>query len=101
MDEQRRIFDTFLRTNVRKCRPARKPHAYLQFYRGAVPHGEPLIEFAEDDVHKALDPDASDLVRWLLYQMRTHDNTTQKVVGLIFDRETVLSDVLEDPRDLR
>lgn len=101
MEDQRRIFDLFLRASAHKCRPSKQPHAYLQFYRGAIPHAQPLIRFTEEDVMRELDTDNSDLARWLLHQMRTHDNERQKVIGLIFDRTTVVSDVLEDPRDRR
>ena len=53
-----------------------------------------LIAFTRDDIVEALDANSSQLVRGLLEQMRTYDCTRERIVGLIFDKQTVLSDVL-------
>lgn len=95
MEEQRRIFDTFCALHAHKARPTEEPIAHLQFYNAAaMPIELPLLQLTRDDVLEALDADGSELVRWLLEQMRTYDCTRERIVGLIFDRRTVLSHVL-------
>lgn len=71
--------------------------AHLQFYRSAMPHDEPLLSFDREDVLDALDKE-SPLVQGLLQQISTYDCTRERIVGLIFDRQTVLAEVLRCPR---
>lgn len=99
MDEKRRIYDNFLRLHARKAAVSTEPVAHLMFYSTTMPVDQPLLRLDRDDVLDALDP-SSELVRWLLEQMRTYDCTRQRIVGLVFDRKTVLSDVLRCPSDL-
>jgi succinate dehydrogenase flavin-adding protein (antitoxin of CptAB toxin-antitoxin module) len=54
---------------------------------------QPLISMSVENLLEELDKDA-ELVRWLLNQMTTYDCRKQKLVALIFDRQTVISDVL-------
>ena len=76
-----------------RARPTEEPCVHLQFHAEAMPHDAPLLRLTRDDVLEALDPDA-ELVRWLLEQMRTYDCAHQRIVALVFDRRTVLSEVL-------
>ena len=75
-----------------------EPSAHLQFYSDQVDHSAPLLVFGRDDIMNELDTE-SELVRWLLEQMRTYDCRTQCIVGLIFDKQTVLSEVLRRASD--
>jgi hypothetical protein len=59
----------------------------------------PLLAMDREDVLEAMDSD-SRLVSWLLEQMRTYDCRTQRIVALVFDKRTVLSEVLRVPSDL-
>ena len=96
MERERRLFRGFLSVHERKAVPTDEPVAYLQFYNECMPVHTPLIKFTKEDVMKELDCDA-ELVRFLLHQLSTYDCTTQRIVGLIFDKRTVLSDVLLMP----
>lgn len=97
MEEKRKLFHTFLTLHAHKVGPTDEPVAHLHF----CPEGthllpgpvDPLIALSQDDILDALDPE-SELVRWLLEQLRTYDCTRQRIVGLVFDRQTVLSEVL-------
>ena len=104
MEAERKIFHSFLAMHAHKASTTKEPIAHLQFcdatYGSAdagstatIPHGAPLIALTRDQVMIELDA-SSDLVRWLLQQMNTYDPTTQRIVGLVFDRRTVLSEVL-------
>lgn len=95
MDEQRRTFHAFLAMHAHKATATEEPRAHLAFVdkSGSVPHDAYLLSLDRDDVVEALDTQ-SELVRWLLEQMRTYDCYTQRIVGLVFDKRTVLSEVL-------
>ena len=98
MDEKRRIYEAFLAMHCAKANPTETPIAHLQFYKGvSFPHDTKLIAFTQQEVMSELDT-SSELVRKLLDQMCTYQPTEQRIVGLIFDSHTVLSDVLRTPR---
>jgi hypothetical protein len=61
-----------------------------------VPHDASLVRFTKENVLSEMDKE-SDLVKWLLEQMCTYDCTCQRIVGLVFDKKTVLSEVLRCP----
>jgi hypothetical protein len=93
MQAERRAFHVFLSMHAHEARPTEDPVVHLKW------HGKedaPFLALDRDDVLDALDPSA-ELVRWLLEQMRTYDCTKQRIVGLVFDRQTVLSEVLRMP----
>ena len=84
--------------HARKAPCTREPVAHVHFYRGAAAHDEPLVAMTIDDVRDALDATA-ELPSWLLRQLHTYDCERERVVALIFDRRTVLSDVMRaEPR---
>ena len=57
-------------------------------------HGSlPWIRMDEEDILKDLDRE-SELVRQLMRQVTTYDFSTQTIVALIVDRQTVLSEVI-------
>lgn len=93
MERERRIFRGFLDLHARKASTTERPAAHMQFWSEGLGVDEPLLLMDEEDLLGALDVEASP-VRWLLHQLRTYDPARQKIVGLIFDRKTVLSDVL-------
>jgi hypothetical protein len=97
MDDQRRRFDAFLRLHAHKATTTDEPVAHLQWHDAAMPLDLPLLQLTRDDVVEALDADGSPLVRWLLQQMATYDCTRERIVGLVFDERTVLSEVLRAP----
>ena len=97
MEDKRKIFHTFLTLHAHKSTTTDEPIAHLQFHQEVMAPSLELIAFTADDVVEALDPDNCELVRWLLEQMRTYDCHRQRIVGLIFEDNTVLSEVLETP----
>ena len=96
MEQERRAFKVFLSMHAHKAVPTEEPVAYLQFYNGhSIPADAPLIKFTREDIVDCDDLDhTSELVRFLLHQMTTYECRSQRVVGLVFDRTRVLSDVL-------
>ena len=115
MDEHRRAFRTFLALHAHKATPTDEPAVHLLFLpdedggesgaagartptfrAAALAVDAPLLRLSRDEVCEELDTD-SELVRWLLEQMRSYDCTRQRIVALVFDRSTVLSEVLRMP----
>lgn len=95
MEEQRKIYSTFLALHASKASTTSSPKAHVMFYdqKTSMSPMQPLITMSMDDLLEELDKD-SELVRWLLQQMSTYDCCKQKLIALVFDRQTVLSDVL-------
>lgn len=93
MERERKIYETFLSMAAKRAPCPRERLCYLQFYDGHLSAETPLVAMSAQDVLDCLSPEDV-TVRWLLNQMRTFDPHTQKVVGLVFDRARVVSDVL-------
>lgn len=95
MDEYRKIYRNFLSLNAQKAAVTETPVAHVMFYRKGttMSPAQPLIAMSKEDLLKELDSE-SELVRWLMHQMCTYDCYKQRIVALIFDSKTVLSDVL-------
>ena len=95
-EERRRIYSVFLRLHSHKATPTQEPVAHLLFYdTDCLSPCARLVRFTREDVCEELDKE-SPLVRWLLKQMTEYDCYTQRIVGLVFDKDTVSSDVLRD-----
>lgn len=99
MDSQRRTFATFVTLNLKKASETDRPVAHMQFYSDDMDHDAPLLLMDKEDIISELDTESS-LVRWLLNQVMTFDCCRQKIIGLIFDRQTVLSDIYWTRREV-
>lgn len=93
MERERQLFHRFLSMHAHKATSTNEPTVHIQFYTENLAYNSPLLLMDSDDICTELDP-TSDLVRWLLQQLGTYDCTKQRIVALIFDRRTVLSEVL-------
>ena len=95
MEREQRAFKVFLSIHAHKALPTEEPVAYLQFSSECIPADSPLIKFTRDDIIHCEELDhTSELVRFLLHQMNTYDCTTQRILGLVFNKSVVMSDVL-------
>lgn len=95
MDEKRRAYSAFMTLRASGVKPTEEPVAHLQFYDEKMSShmSGSLVSFTRENVLEEFDVE-SDLVRWLLNQMSTYEPTRQCIVGLVFDKSTILSDVL-------
>ena len=95
MEEKRKIYQTFMSMNAHKATTTENPTAHVMFYKEgkSMSPTQPVIAMDKDQIQQELDQEC-ELVRWLLHQMSTYDCRRQRIVALIFDRKTVLSDVL-------
>ena len=96
MEEQRRVFSTFLALNASRATATEEPVVHMMFSAENI--NGPLYRLTRDDVMQEcaagrLDQN-SELVRWLLNQMTTYDSRKQRILALRFDKATVLSEVL-------
>jgi hypothetical protein len=95
MDEQIKQYNSFLTLHYRKGGRRNKPTAFVHFQsEGFMDNTQSLIAMTIDDVIEELDTN-SRFVQCLLKQMKTYDYTRQKIIALIFNKQVVLSDVLE------
>lgn len=95
MEDQRRAYSAFMTLRSSDVRPTEEPVAHLQFYdeKNSSHMSGSLVAFTRENVVEEFDVE-SELVRWLLNQMSTYEPTRQCIVGLVFDKTTILSDVL-------
>lgn len=94
MEEKTKIYKLFLLHHARRARPEPDRAVYACFYNPkCAMHEQTLVVMRQDDLVDALNVE-SELVRWLCKQFNTYDTKTQRILALIFDRDTVLSDVL-------
>ena len=96
MEEQRRIFSTFLVLNANRATATEEPIVHMMFSPDTI--NGPLYRLTLDDVLQECAQGRlnknSELVRWLLNQMTTYDFYKQRIIALKFDESTVLSEVL-------
>jgi hypothetical protein len=99
MEEKRHLFHRFLGTHHHKARPTPTPAVHLLWNRedNVLAPEKALYLLREEDLREHLNFQ-SELVGWLLSQMRTYDCRKQRIVALVFDRDTVLSEVLRMPQ---
>ena len=100
LDERLKVFHTFLAIHAPKAEPTEEPTAHLQFYEdgACLQPDRPLIAFSRDDIVEEFDPNGSQQVRWLLEQMRTYDCVHERIVGLVFDKTFLCSEVMRMPK---
>ena len=68
--------------------------AFVRFYsEDGMDVRKPLVAMTIDDVKNELDVE-SRLVQCLLEQMTTYNCSKEKILALVFDKRTVLSDVI-------
>jgi hypothetical protein len=92
-DTKRKEYEAFLRIHHPKAPVTSEPVAHLMWKSKIRGPDDPFIALTRDEVVEALDT-SSETVQWLLEQMRTYEPTRQRIVGLVFGRGEVMSDVL-------
>lgn len=97
-EDHHRLLEQALALHAGKARPTEEPRAHLLFASDKNlldPHAAWIL-LSREHVLSTLDT-TSPLVQRLLEQMRTYDCRKQRIVGCVFDRRTVLSEVLRCP----
>ena len=90
MDSKHREFETFVSLHGNKASCTDEPLAHVRFPEDA--HDDPLTLMSKEDICSAFDT-SSNLVRWFLTQLNTFDYQRQKLLALVFDRSTIISNV--------
>ena len=93
MQEERRLYRGFMELHSSKAATTAFPCVQVMFYKDTMGPKDPLVQMTRQDILDELDKE-SPLVRQMLRQVSTYDVDKQVVVGLVFDRKTVLSDVV-------
>ena len=103
-DAKRKEFMSFLSTQASKCKPTGgERRAYLYLVKEQGPYGprSSLLSLSAEDVVEVMDKEEP-LPRELLRQLHTYDPFEQKIIGMVWDEKTVLSEVLwQDARKKR
>ena len=99
MERERKIWDAFRIQHAKKADATDTPIVHAQFWSETLHANDPLLQMDEEDILSELDT-SSTLVQWLLNQLKTYDCRRQKIVALIFDKKTVISDVFWVHREL-
>ena len=90
-EEKRREFTAFLSTQTSKCKPTGgERRAFLCLVKE---QGPSLLSLSAEDIEDVMDKEEL-LPRELLRQLHTYDPYEQKIIGMVWDRKTVYSEVL-------
>lgn len=98
MEEQRKALDSFVQVHANKLtirRDKRVVHL-VNYSPSGIPLNITLTQYTLEDLREAriLD-DSSPLVHWLFQQIQTYDIDREHIIGLIFDKKTVLAHVVK------
>ena len=96
-DVRMKEVDSFVDLHKEKCPRTTERCAFLANHAPALPLDLVLTLYEVDDLTQEGSPldKESRLVQWLLRQMTTYDPDSQNVIGLIYDKDTVLTRVVE------
>ena len=95
MEKEQKALGAFVSLHANKV-PARTNNrcVFLVRYTDAgIPLDTPLVMYTLEDIVAAFDTEST-LIHWVIQQIQTYDVDTQSVVGLIFDRSTILTHVI-------
>ena len=96
IERYRNALNVFLSQHAKDVAPTREPRANLQFFHSPE---QGIISFSREDILNELDS-SSPLVIKLLTQISTYNCERERIVGLIFNKQEVLSEVLMMPGDM-
>ena len=96
IEEYQRALRNFLYRHAKDVIPTREPRAHLQFFHNPE---QGIISFSREDLLNELDS-SSPLVNKLLSQISSYNCEKERIVGLIFNKREVLSEVLMMPGDM-
>lgn len=81
-------------SRLKKVRSDERVAHLVNFSEAGVPLDSPLKQFTVQDILSELDSESMP-VRWLIRQVQTYDVDGQNVIGLIFNRQSVLAHVVQ------
>ena len=94
MEEHSELLKVFLTMHNRKGRTTKEPIAYLMKKEDCMNPNAPLIAWKEHHLVNYFDHDSIHF-QCLMKQFKTYDFEKQILLGLIVDKQLILSEVLE------
>lgn len=94
MEEHKQAFNVFLAMHSKKGKVTKEPIAYLVKKEDCVNPNAPLVAWKEEHLVNFFDHD-SVYFQVLMKQFKTYDYEKQILMGMIVDKQTILSEVLE------
>lgn len=95
MEKEQKALQALIEVHAQKFRHVKRelPTAFLIEYAANIPLDAVFTAYNIDAVRRKLD-ERDKTVQWLLHQMTTYDLNTSNVIGIIFDKQTVLAHVV-------
>lgn len=98
MEEQQKALNSFVQVHANKLaiRKDKRVAHLVNYSVSGIPLNITLTQYTLEDLREAniLD-DSSPLVHWLFQQIQTYDIDRENIIGLIFDKKTVLAHVVK------
>lgn len=98
MEEHQRALNSFVQLHANKLsiRKDKRVAHLVKYSPSGIPLNITLTQYTLEDLQKEniLD-DTSCLVHWLFQQIQTYDVDREHIIGLIFDKRTVLAHVVK------
>ena len=98
MEEQQKALNSFVQVHANKLaiRTDKRVAHLVNYSPSGIPLNITLTQYTLEDLRQANILDVSSpLVHWLFQQIQTYDIDREHVIGLVFDKKTVLANVVK------
>ena len=98
MEEEQKALNSFVQVHANKLaiRTDKRVAHLVNYSPSGIPLNITLTQYTLEDLRQANILDVSSpLVHWLFQQIQTYDIDREHVIGLVFDKNTVLAHVVK------
>lgn len=93
IEEHMKLLSVFISMHGRKAKVTKEPVAYLIEKDECMNMNAPLVAWKEKNLTDYFDHNSRQF-GWLMKQFKTYDYETQVLLGIIIDKQTILSEVV-------
>ncbi len=94
MDNNQELFKVFLTMHNKKAKTTKEPIAYLVHKEDCLKAETPLVAWKEHHLVNYFDHDSKQF-QWLMKQLKTYDYENEVILGMFYDKKSVISEVLK------
>ena len=94
INEHMQLLNVFLTIHNKKAKVTKEPVAYLMEKGDCLNRNSPLVAWKEEHLKNYFDHD-SITFSWLMKQFKSYDFEKEVLMGIIIDKQTILSEVLK------